>query len=150
MRTFTEWMSAYGESHRNPLNKKIHNVCVPLITFSVVALLWSATPALALGFVLACLVFYFTLNFRIFLGMVAQTGIVLAACALLAGRGVLAPVAIVVFVLAWIGQFYGHKIEGKKPSFLEDLVFLLIGPLWVTKSFFEFLGIAVDPSQNGK
>jgi uncharacterized membrane protein YGL010W len=33
--------------------------------------------------------------------------------------------------LAWIGQFYGHKIEGKKPSFLKDLEFLLIGPLWV-------------------
>lgn len=36
-----------------------------------------------------------------------------------------------IFVLAWIGQFYGHKIEGKKPSFLKDLQFLLIGPIWL-------------------
>jgi uncharacterized membrane protein YGL010W len=40
---------------------------------------------------------------------------------------------IVIFVLAWIGQFVGHKIEGQKPSFLEDVQFLLIGPLWVVK-----------------
>ena len=43
--------------------------------------------------------------------------------------------SIAVFVLAWIGQFYGHKIEGKKPSFFEDLAFLLIGPLWVVEAF---------------
>jgi uncharacterized membrane protein YGL010W len=150
MKSFAEWMSAYGESHRNPLNKKIHNVCVPLITFSVVALLWTAMPALALGFVLACLAFYLSLNFRIFLGMAAQTALVLGACLALDARAVLAPVATVVFVLGWLGQFYGHKVEGKKPSFLEDLVFLLIGPLWVTKSLYDFLGIRLEPSQKGK
>lgn len=150
MRTFEQWMDAYGESHRHPLNKKIHNVCVPLITFSVVALLWSVAPALALGFTLACLVFYLTLNFRIFLGMIAQTGIVLAATIALDASGALVPVAITVFVLAWLGQFYGHKVEGKKPSFLEDLVFLLIGPLWVMKSFYDLLGIRLPTSQSGK
>ncbi len=37
----------------------------------------------------------------------------------------------VIFILSWIGQFYGHKVEGKKPSFLEDVKFLLIGPIWL-------------------
>ena len=48
--------------------------------------------------------------------------------------------SIAVFVIAWIGQFYGHKVEGKKPSFLEDLAFLLIGPLWVTESILRAQG----------
>ena len=39
--------------------------------------------------------------------------------------------SIIIFVAAWIGQFYGHKVEGAKPSFLKDIEFLLIGPLWV-------------------
>ena len=39
------------------------------------------------------------------------------------------------FVLAWIGQFYGHKIEGKKPSFFKDLQFLLIGPVWCMDAY---------------
>lgn len=41
--------------------------------------------------------------------------------------------SLIIFILSWIGQFYGHKIEGAKPSFLKDLEFLLIGPLWVIK-----------------
>lgn len=40
-------------------------------------------------------------------------------------------VALGIFILAWIGQFIGHKIEGKRPSFFKDIQFLLIGPLWV-------------------
>ncbi len=39
--------------------------------------------------------------------------------------------SLIIFAIAWIGQFYGHKVEGKKPSFIKDLQFLLIGPLWV-------------------
>jgi uncharacterized membrane protein YGL010W len=44
--------------------------------------------------------------------------------------------SICVFIVAWIGQFYGHKIEGKKPSFLKDLQFLMIGPAWVLENIF--------------
>jgi uncharacterized membrane protein YGL010W len=40
-----------------------------------------------------------------------------------------------VFILAWIGQFYGHKVEGKKPSFFKDLQFLLIGPVWCMDAY---------------
>ena len=42
-----------------------------------------------------------------------------------------------VFVIAWIGQFYGHNIEGKKPSFLKDIQFLMIGPAWVVENLFS-------------
>jgi uncharacterized membrane protein YGL010W len=39
--------------------------------------------------------------------------------------------SVVIFVVAWIGQFVGHALEGKRPSFFKDLQFLLIGPLWL-------------------
>jgi uncharacterized membrane protein YGL010W len=39
--------------------------------------------------------------------------------------------SVVIFVVAWIGQFVGHAVEGKRPSFFKDLQFLLIGPLWL-------------------
>jgi uncharacterized membrane protein YGL010W len=62
--------------------------------------------------------------------MLAMSAVMLAILALMPPMTVL-PLSIAVFVVAWIGQFIGHKIEGKKPSFLEDLRFLLIGPLFV-------------------
>ena len=48
--------------------------------------------------------------------------------------------AIGVFVVAWIGQFIGHKIEGRRPSFLTDLVYLLVGPLWTLSKLYKRLG----------
>jgi uncharacterized membrane protein YGL010W len=48
----------------------------------------------------------------------------------------------VVFAVAWIGQFVGHGIEGRKPSFLEDVKFLLIGPAWLLGDLYRRLGIA--------
>ena len=50
-------------------------------------------------------------------------------------------VFVAVFTLSWIGQFYGHKIEGKKPSFLKDLQFLLIGPIWLLHFILKKCGI---------
>jgi uncharacterized membrane protein YGL010W len=49
----------------------------------------------------------------------------------------------VVFVVAWIGQFIGHIYEGHRPSFLTDLVFLLVGPMWTLRKLYQRLGIAV-------
>ena len=49
-------------------------------------------------------------------------------------------VCVVAFTLAWVGQFIGHRIEGKKPSFLQDLSFLLIGPAWLMSFIYRRLG----------
>jgi uncharacterized membrane protein YGL010W len=46
-----------------------------------------------------------------------------------------------IFVLAWIGQFIGHHVEGKKPSFFKDLQFLLIGPAWLLGFLFRLAGV---------
>jgi uncharacterized membrane protein YGL010W len=50
-------------------------------------------------------------------------------------------VSLVIFAVAWIGQFYGHKVEGKKPSFFKDIQFLLIGPAWLMHFVYKKLGI---------
>jgi uncharacterized membrane protein YGL010W len=49
--------------------------------------------------------------------------------------------ALVVFTLGWIGQFIGHYVEGRRPSFFRDLRFLLIGPLWVLAKLYAALGV---------
>jgi uncharacterized membrane protein YGL010W len=153
MRTFDQWMSEYEVSHRHSTNQLIHKICVPLIMLTVIGFFWSipvpasflAVPYLnwATLFILGCLIFYITLSFKMFLAMLIQTFVMCAICEFLARQGILLPFSAVVFVLAWIGQFYGHKLEGKKPSFLQDLAFLLIGPLWVTRFFFQKVGITV-------
>lgn len=123
-------LALYSDSHRNPTNELIHFVCVPVIVFSLLGILWAIHPALALVAVAASMWYYFQLSRPFAYGMLAMAAVMLAILAAMPAMTVL-PLSIAVFVVAWIGQFIGHKIEGKKPSFLDDLRFLLIGPLFV-------------------
>lgn len=151
MRTYEQWMDEYGVSHKNPTNQMVHKICVPLIMLTILGVLWkiprpeafAVSPYLnwASLFCAFCLCFYLTLNFKMFIAMVIQTSLMLWICHQLDQMGILLSFSIIVFILAWIGQFWGHKVEGKKPSFLQDLVFLLIGPLWVTRFLFKKVGI---------
>lgn len=136
-------MSEYAVSHQHPVNQKIHKVCVPLIMLSVIGFIWSLSPVWAMVFIGLCLTFYLSLNFKMFIGILIQTMIMAICCHILAREKVLLPVCLIVFILAWIGQFWGHKIEGKKPSFFQDILFLLIGPLWVTGLLYQKLGIKI-------
>lgn len=137
MKTVEQWFEEYGESHRNPMNKLLHWICVPLITFSVLGMLWAIHPLVAAVTVGLALAFYVVLSW--------QLAAVMAALALLmlwilnAMPMVFWPCAII-FVLAWVGQFIGHHVEGKKPSFFKDLQFLLIGPVWLMGFVFRQLG----------
>jgi len=144
MRSLEEWLELYAESHKNKTNKIIHNICVPVITFTVLGILWEIpTPKnspdyLFLNFStlfgVMALIFYARLSLQTFLIMTIQLGFFLLICANLSQRGHLFTISLSLFILAWIGQFIGHKIEGKKPSFFQDIQFLLIGPIWVVKS----------------
>jgi uncharacterized membrane protein YGL010W len=140
MRKVDELFARYAESHRHPTNKAIHWVCVPLITWSVLALLWAWSPIAAYGLIALSLVFYIWLSPPLAIGMLGVTAALVYPLTLL-GSHVLAA-AIIVFVLAWIGQFIGHKIEGKKPSFFDDIKFLLIGPAWLLADVYRRVGIA--------
>jgi len=140
MKDLTQWLSEYGESHQNPINQKIHKVAVPGIFLSVVGLIWSIPSielfGLSLNWVWVAafpvMVFYLRLSLSVFLMMLGFT----LACIALVWSIELMQVSIFLFSLTlfailWLFQFIGHKIEGKKPSFFEDLQFLLIGPIWV-------------------
>ena len=129
MRKVDELFDRYGESHRNPVNKAIHWICVPLITWSVLAALWAWSPIAAYVGIGLALVFYAWLSPAIAAGMLAVAAAMVYPLTLL-GTSVLTAAA-VVFVLAWVGQFIGHFIEGKKPSLFEDVKFLLVGPAWL-------------------
>lgn len=140
MKTIEQWFSLYGESHQNPTNIKIHKVAVPLIYFSVVALI-SAIPGLA-GLIslsvisLVTLIFYFMLSVKLGVVMSIFTGLCIYVAYSISLYVI--EVSVAVFVIAWIFQFIGHKVEGKKPSFFDDLSFLLIGPAWVFNPIFSF------------
>ena len=140
MRKVDELFERYGESHRNPANKAIHWICVPLITWSVLALFWWASPFAAYALIAVALVFYAWLSPAIAIGMLVVTAAFLYALTLLGSHALAA--AIAVFVAAWIGQFIGHHIEGRKPSFFEDVKFLLVGPAWLLGHLYRKFGIA--------
>jgi uncharacterized membrane protein YGL010W len=152
-RPVDRWFDGYADDHRDPVNRAIHWVCVPAILWSVVAALWvvpvsprigrpgfwcAVAMALAFGF-------YWRLSRVIGAAMLA----VFVLCGLLTellyrtfGPQRLLWLAIAVFVLAWIGQFVGHRIEGRRPSFLTDLAYLLIGPAWLAGKLLRRFGIA--------
>ena len=139
MRKVDELFERYGESHRNPTNKAIHWICVPLITWSVLAALWAASPVVAYVGIAVAVAFYAWLSVQIAVGMLALYALMVYPLTLL-GPYTLA-VAAGVFVVAWIGQFIGHAIEGKKPSFFEDVKFLLVGPAWLLHFVYRRVGI---------
>jgi uncharacterized membrane protein YGL010W len=134
-------LAQYSESHRNPTNELIHFVCVPLIVFSLLGILWAIHPVLALAAVGAAMWYYLQLSKPFAVGMLAMAILMLAILAAMPPVTVL-PLSIAVFVVSWIGQFIGHKIEGKKPSFLDDMRFLLVGPLFVLSFLYRRLKLA--------
>jgi uncharacterized membrane protein YGL010W len=140
-RTIDTLLAQYSESHRNPTNELIHFVCVPVIVFSLLGLVWSVHPVAALAVSAAALWYYFRLSPPFAYGMLAMTAVMLALLAMMPRYTVL-PVSIALFVVAWMGQFVGHQIEGKKPSFFDDVRFLLIGPLFVLSFLYRRLRVA--------
>jgi len=138
MKAIDQWFDEYGESHRNPVNKLTHWICVPLITFSVLGMLWAVHPWVAMLVVGASLLFYAMLSWQIAAAMLVVSLVMLLILSMM--TYVFWP-SVAIFVLAWIGQFIGHHIEGKKPSFFKDVQFLLIGPAWLLGFIFRLFGI---------
>lgn len=129
-RAVDQLLTQYADSHRNHHNEVIHFICVPAIVWSILGLLWAIHPLLAIVAAAASQIYYFRLSAPFAIGMLLMTGVFLASLAAMPPAWVL-PMAAAVFVVAWIGHFIGHRIEGKKPSFFDDLRFLLVGPLFV-------------------
>ncbi|HEX3033683.1 MAG TPA: Mpo1-like protein [Thermodesulfobacteriota bacterium] len=149
MRSVQDWLDEYAESHQNPTNKAIHWICIPAILLSIVSLL-AAIPDPFVSdflhwgtvFLLSLVIYYALLSWRLALGMLVVSVFLLIVTYIL--KMLPLPLwlsASIIFVLAWMGQFYGHKVEGKKPSFFKDLNFLLIGPLWLLAYLYRRIGI---------
>src|SRR5690242_18012312 len=153
MRTIHDWFGSYSADHANRTNRAIHWLCVPVILWCVIALLWLVPVPEAIGraglwaFIAmfgGFLFYYFKLSRPMGLAM-ATVFIVFSLIAEGAYRALgpqhLLWLAIALFVIAWIGQFVGHIIEGKRPSFFTDLAYLLIGPAWLTGKLMRRAGI---------
>lgn len=144
MRALDSYLTEYQASHQNPTNVAIHNIAVPLIMWSLLGFLHSFTlghPDFHLSYVLIVLAMLYYASFKrplVLIGMGLVTLLMVASFFVVPE---LRMVSLVVFFLSWVAQFYGHKVEGKKPSFFKDLLFLLIGPVWVlAKAFPGLLG----------
>jgi uncharacterized membrane protein YGL010W len=154
MRDAATWFDNYAADHQNPTNRLIHWICVPAITWTVVALIWVipvpgwlGRPGLwaVLAMFLAFCFYYYRLSRKIGLAMAgAFLSLALITDSLYRsiGSSGLLWLAVGVFVVAWIGQFIGHKIEGRRPSFLTDLQYLLIGPAWLMSKALSRFGAA--------
>ncbi|CAF1135765.1 unnamed protein product [Adineta ricciae] len=154
----TAWLDEYSLSHQNPINILIHKICVPTITFTLFAMLWCLPivpkhirNTISIGqvglvnpsFILApILAFYWNLSPPLAIAMTIIFFFVITSLVVMEKTHVrIFRLALIIFILAWIGQFIGHEIEGKKPAFFKDLQFLLIGPLWTLVHVFKYFGI---------
>ena len=131
----------YGLSHTHPVNEVIHFVAIPAIMLSLNGLLFAVHPALVLLLIAASLVYYARLSWPFTLCMLLLSSVMLALVDAMDAAGVLVQASVGIFVVAWIFQFIGHHLEGKKPSFFEDLQYLLVGPLFVLSKAFERLNV---------
>ena len=144
MKSIEDWLTEYGESHQNSANKRIHWLCVPLILFSILGFFiyipfpidrtwWLNWGGLS---ILLAFIFYWRLSKSLAGGfVVVALGMLILnwwIYTMLNSSKINAlTISLFIFVIAWLGQFYGHKLEGKKPSFFKDIQFLLIGPIWL-------------------
>lgn len=152
MKSLDTWFSEYAVSHQNETNKAIHYVCVPAIFFSIVGLLMSIPPGFlanifagdypmienwAVPVLILVMIFYLRLSISMGLKVLIFAVLCIIGNYYISLVAPLWLVSLIIFAVAWVGQFYGHKVEGKKPSFLKDLQFLLIGPAWVIDNLFR-------------
>jgi uncharacterized membrane protein YGL010W len=150
MRGQQQFLDEYRKTHSNPTNALVHTICVPVILFASIGMLWTMPLGLWLGLsaplapwvngatvvALLTLVFYATLSTRAALYMTAAFAVCVAVVIAMQNAGL--PVLWIcagLWIAAWLGQFYGHHVEGAKPAFLDDVVFLLIGPLFILEKF---------------
>ena len=153
MKKIDFWLEKYAESHQNSTNKLIHWFCVPIITFTLLGLLsFIKFSFLRYNINFSYILFLFALLFyiRLSLSLTIGMGIFAGGSILIINKishiftsNELITYYIIAFIIAWIGQFIGHKIEGKKPSFVEDIKFLLIGPAWLLSFVYKKLNIKI-------
>lgn len=138
----TQLLDEYATSHQNKTNKLIHYIAVPTIYWTITAMLWVVKIPYVENLAVVCTIltslYYISKDLKIAVQMIIFSILCLLLNNFLESQSVpLLMLAVILFVIAWIFQFIGHKIEGKKPSFFKDLQFLLIGPAWIVRQVFQ-------------
>jgi len=139
MRRVDRLFESYGRYHQDPVNKAIHWICVPLVVWSVLGMLSAASPLAAVAVIAATILFYLFLSVPLAFGMLAVLAGMAWALTLLGDR--LLTVSLVTFAAAWVGQFVGHAVEGRKPAFVDDLRSFLVAPAWLLGDLYRRLGL---------
>jgi len=150
-------LAQYAAYHRDQRNILTHFVGIPMIVLAVIILLsrptlftlgeWPITVAL-LGAIWT-LAYYFRLDARYGLAM----SVFMILCVLVGTEAAQASTALWLsaglglFVVGWIIQFIGHYYEGRKPAFVDDLMGLIIGPLFVLAELGFVFGLRKDVEQ---
>jgi len=153
-KTADQWFDEYAVCHQNHVNKIFHWICIPLIMLSLLGLIWVIPVPVAISrqvppfnwawlILITSLIFYFRISIALSLGMLFVFSVMVGIIIFYeqANLTSLATASLIIFVAAWIGQFVGHKIEGRKPAFFDDLKFLLIGPLWLLGFIYRRFGL---------
>lgn len=140
MRSLVEQLGSYAAYHRDRRNINTHFIGIPMIVLGVAILLARAgitiggltiTPAFAVAIMAA--LYYLNLDIRYGIAM----SVALAVCVAIAqavaeqDRTVWLASGLGLFGLGWVLQFVGHVYEGRKPAFVDDVMGLAIGPLFV-------------------
>lgn len=142
MSNINQLLDEYAQSHQNRTNKLIHYFCVPVIFWSITAILWVVKVPYILNLAIASTLlvsfYYLAKDLKLAILMIITSILCLLLNSFIEKQGLpLLSIAVILFVFSWVLQFIGHKIEGKKPSFFKDLQFLLIGPAWIVNELFN-------------
>ena len=150
MKTLTDQLSQYAGYHRDTRNISTHFIGIPMIVVAVATLL--ARPGVEIGGIgvslatlvtLVTAVYYLRLDLRLGVVMAVLLALSLWFAQLCAAssKSLWLSVGVGLFVVGWAFQFVGHRYEGRKPAFVDDLIGLIIGPLFVVAELGFLMGM---------
>jgi len=153
MKSLVEQLSQYASYHRDRRNIATHFIGVPMIVASLCVLLsrpvlLADAPWLTPGSLIGAMatLYYLRLDMRYAIVLAAYLAACLLGASALASlpAGAWLGVGVGLFLVGWVIQFVGHYYEGRKPAFVDDLIGLMIGPLFVTAEAGFLLGMRKD------
>lgn len=146
MSVLTRLLESYEKNHQNPINEAIHIIAIPLIMFSILGM--TAAFDIFLEYMLVGIVFFYYLKLSKTAALLMLVWLLIYLGLVVLLKPYIIEISILLFAFGWILQFLGHFIEGKRPSFFEDLRYFLIGPLFVVQKVISKFGIKVF-TENG-
>lgn len=152
-KTVAEHLAQYGDYHRDRRNVLTHLIGIPMIVVALITLL--SRPEFAVAYLLltpanlvvfAAVIFYIRLDIKLGLLMTVLLWLCLSLGRDIAALSTTAWLAwgIGLFVVGWVFQFIGYYFEGRKPAFVDDIMGLAIGPLFVVVEVVFILGLRQD------